>query len=196
MNADEIIYKILDDKNAFLDKYHNKEYFNKSTKHLFDLLSSENCAFITIANFVFFMLISLIIHGFFNAYFPEIKNYTGSLYPFLLMFSGVFTTLTANKMISRIALNILYKNRAKNNIISRFFKDDFYYQKVSNEVHNMLKVYLSDDDYISLVKKGLSYRNAYNTLTEIIESEKILSAKRNVFLTPEEIKKYQYISIN
>lgn len=196
MNADEIIHKILDDENVFLDKYHNKEYFNKSTKDLFHLLSSGNCALITTGSFVFFMFISIIIHEFLNAYFPEIKSYTGSLYPFFLMFSGAFTSFTVIKMVSRIALNVLYKNKTKNNIISSFFKEEFYYNKVSNEVHNMLKVYLSDDDYISLVKKGLSYRNAYNTLTEIIESEKILSAKRNVFLTPEEIKKYQYISIN
>lgn len=196
MNADEIIHKILDDENAFLDKYNNKEYFNKSTKHLLDLSSSGTCALITTGCFVFFILISIVIYEVLNAYFPEIKSYTGSLYPFFLMFSGFFTSFTVIKMVSRIALHVLYKNKTKNNIISRFFKEEFYYNKVSNEVHNMLKVYLSDDDYISLVKKGLNYRNAYNTLTEIIESEKILSAKRNVFLTPEEIKKYQYISIN
>lgn len=59
----------------------------------------------------------------------------------------------------------------------------------------MLKIYLSDSDYLSFVKRGLTYKNAYNTLNEIIESEKILSAKRNVFLTPEEIKKYQLTEI-
>ena len=57
----------------------------------------------------------------------------------------------------------------------------------------MLKVYLSDDDYVRLVKKGITYKNAYNILNEIIENEKIVANKREVFLTPEEIKKYKYI---
>lgn len=197
MNAENIINQILKEKKIFLKQFNEKKRFDKETGDYLKFLNSEDSSAAFLLFFLSSIIISIISGCAVAKFFPEIKNIIDGLLIFpLAIFLGILTTFTINKTISRFIFNKLYKNKNQNDIINKLFTDYFYKTNISDEVHNMLKIYLSDSDYLSFVKRGMTYKNAYNTLTEIIESEKILSAKRNVFLTPEEIKKYQYISIN
>ena len=181
MNAENIINQISKEKESFLEQFNEKKRFDKETKDYFNFLSSDDGAAAFVLCFMSSMVISAIkniLDGFF-------------IFPLSICF-GVLIVFTVNKSISRLIFNRLYNNRDKNNIISKLFKPYFHKANISDEIHNMLKVYLSDDDYVHLVKKGLTYKNAYHILNEIVENEKIIANKREVFLTPEEIKKYQY----
>lgn len=196
MNSETIINQILKEKEIFLKQFNEKKRFDKETGDYLKFLNSEDSSAAFLLFFLSSIIISIISGCAVAKFFPEIKNIIDGLLIFpLAIFLGILTTFTINKTISRFIFNKLYKNRNQNDIINKLFTDYFYKTNISDEVHNMLKIYLSDSDYLSFVKRGLTYKNAYNTLNEIIESEKILSAKRNVFLTPEEIKKYQLTEI-
>lgn len=196
MNSETIINQILKEKEIFLKQFNEKKRFDKETGDYWKFLNSEDSSAAFLLFFLSSIIISIISGCAVAKFFPEIKNIIDGLLIFpLAIFLGILTTFTINKTISRFIFNKLYKNRNQNDIINKLFTDYFYKTNISDEVHNMLKIYLSDSDYLSFVKRGLTYKNAYNTLNEIIESEKILSAKRNVFLTPEEIKKYQLTEI-
>ncbi len=196
MNAENIINQILKEKEIFLKQFNEKKRFDKETGDYLKFLNSEDSSAAFLLFFLSSIIISIISGCAVAKFFPEIKNIIDGLLIFpLAIFLGILTTFTINKTISRFIFNKLYKNKNQNDIINKLFTDYFYKTNISDEVHNMLKIYLSDSDYLSFVKRGMTYKNAYNTLNEIIESEKILSAKRNVFLTPEEIKKYQLTEI-
>lgn len=194
MNAENIINQISKEKECFLEQFNEKKRFDKETRDYFDFLSSDDGAAAFVLFFMSSMVISAISGITLSHLFPVIKDILDGFFIFPLSIClGVLIVFTVNKSISRLIFNRLYNNRDKNNIISKLFKPYFYKGDISDEIHNMLKVYLSDDDYVHLVKKGLTYKNAYHILNEIIENEKIIANKREVFLTPEEIKKYKYI---
>jgi len=193
MNAENIINQISKEKESFLDQFNEKKRFDKETRDYFDFLSSDDGAAAFVLCFMSSMVISAISGITLAHLFPAIKDILDGFFIFPLSICfGVLIVFTVNKSISRLIFNRLYNNRDKNNIISKLFKSYFYKANISDEIHNMLKVYLSDDDYVHLVKKGITYKNAYSILNEIVENEKIIANKREVFLTPEEIKKYQY----
>lgn len=194
MNAENIINQISKEKESFLDQFNEKKRFDKETRDYCNFLSSDDGAAAFVLFFISFIIMSVISVFILTYLFPEIKNIFDGLFLFSLsVFLGGFSVFIVNKIISRFIFNKLYKNRNQNNIINKLFEPYFYKKDISDEIHNMLKVYLSDDDYVRLVKKGITYKNAYNILNEIIENEKIIANKREVFLTPEEIKKYKYI---
>lgn len=196
MNADSIINKILEEETIFLNQFNEKKHFSKEANSRSKFLNSEETSIYFIFFFMLSIFTSLIIFYTLISSLPEIKDFSddsvGFLLLFLSVFSGCFTTFVIEKTISRWHFNKLYKNRNKNNIIKKLFKHIFYDKQISDEIHNMLKVYLSDEDYINLVKKGITYKNTSLFLNEIIQNKKIIANKREVFLTPEEIKKYQY----
>jgi len=194
MNAENILSQILKEKESFLEQFNEKKRFDKETRNYFNFLEDGAAAF-TLC-FMSSVIMSGISGITLDLLFPAIKNILGGLFIFPLSIClGVFIVFTVNKSISRLVFNILYNNKGKNDIINKLFQPYFYKANISDEIHNMLKVYLSDTDYIHLVKKGLTYENAGNILNEIIDNEKIIKNKREVFLTPEEIRKYQLTEI-
>lgn len=197
MNAYNIINEILEEEKFFLNQFNEKKWFDEKTIDYFNFLNSENQAMAFFLCIISTMITSIISFFTLANFFPENKNILDGLFLFsLAAFIGMLIVFVLNKSISRFVFNRLYKNRNKNNIMNKLFQRYFYKENISDEIHNMLKVYLSDDDYVRLVKKGLTYKNASHFLNEIIKNEKIIANKREVFLTPEEIKKYQYININ
>lgn len=198
MNANNIINKILEEETIFLDQFNEKKHFSKEVNSKSKFLHSDETSIYFLFYSTLSIVTSLIIFYTLISFFPEIEiskisdSFIGLSSLILSIFSGCFTTFVIEKTISRWYFNKLYKNRNKNNIIKKLFKHIFYDKQISDEIHNMLKVYLSDDDYINLVKKGITYKNTSLFLNEIIQNKKIIANKREVFLTPEEIKKYQY----
>lgn len=193
MNAENIINQISKEKESFLEQFNEKKRFDKETRDYLNFLSSDDVATVFVLCFIS-SIIMLGISVFILTYlFPEIKNIFHGFFLFsLAIFSGGYSVFIINKSISRFIFNKFYNNRDNNDIINTLFQPYFYKTNISDDIHNMLKVYLSDDNYVRLVKKGLNYKNAYRVLNEIVENEKIIANKREVFLTPEEIKKYQY----
>ena len=145
MNAENIINQILKEKEIFLKQFNEKKRFDKETRSYLIFLNSEDSSAAFLLFFLSSIIISVISGCAVAKFFPEIKNIIDGLLIFpLAMFLGILIVFAINKTISRFIFNKLYKNRNQNDIINKLFTDHFYKTNISDEVHNILKIYLSD----------------------------------------------------
>lgn len=202
MNTQTILNAITVEKDKFLAKYEDKAYFKKKASVFFtdfmgrgDKLGPLGTSLTCIAFlFTFFGSIGL------SAYITKqmeslfhINDFLGAIFCILLV---IPLSLAALKISVSSVLKCKYKRRQKNNLIAQLFTDDFYDSEVSPEIKNMLKLLLSEDQYFKLRegKAQITYKDAQAALNSIIERENVMEEKHEVFLSPEEIKKYSYVN--
>jgi len=207
MNAQTILEAISGEKEKFLAKYDDKAYFDKETSGVlktFNKIENESnlntvwTLLIILAAFIGFpasIILSTITYNF----FLNLLGITSSGMEFffgIFSYTFSFTCLfyAPLKTVFRKILNSQYKNRKNNNAISDLFSSDFYKTTISDEIQNMLKVFLPDNTYVELRKgnKEITYGKARLALLDIIERDSLLDEKREIFLTPDEIKQYSY----
>lgn len=207
MNAQTILEAISGEKEKFLAKYDDKAYFDKETSWVLDTFNKTKnesnldtvwLLLIILAAFIGFPA-SIILPTITYNFFLNLLGITSSGIEFffgIFSYTFFFTSLVyvPLKTVFRKILNAQYKNRKNNNAISDLFSSDFYKTTISDEIQNMLKVFLPDNTYVELRKgnKEITYGKATSTLLDIIERDHLLDEKREIFLTPEEIKQYSY----
>lgn len=205
MNAQTILDAISNEKNKFLEKYDDHAYFNKETSWITQNLNRappnldlSMTLIVVLVSFIGLPLAvssSVITYDFFLHLFGITSS--GAQFSFsILSLIFCFTSLVYAplKIAFRKLLNAKYKNRKNNNVISDLFSSDFYKIIISDEIQNMLKVFLPDNTYVELRKgnKEITYGKARLALLDIIERDSLLDEKREIFLTPDEIKQYSY----
>lgn len=202
MNAQTILHAINVEKDKFLAKYEDKAYFKKKSSVLFNnfmnsrndvgLLGNILSSITVLSTFFGSMFLSIHIIEKMKALF-NFDVCLGAVVasPFVILF-----TLAALKITVVSIFKWKYKMRKNNDFIAKFFSDDFYNEEASPEIKNMLKLFLSEDQYFKLRegKAQITYKDAQAVLDSIIERESVIEEKHEVFLSPEEIKKYSYVN--
>ena len=202
MNAQTILNAITAEKEKFLTQYEDKSYFKKKISVLFNnfmnnrndvgLLGNILSSITVLSTFFGSMFLSIHIIEKMKALF-NFDVVLGAVIasPFVILF-----TLAALKITVISVFKWKYKMRKNNDFIAKFFSDDFYDSEASPEIKNMLKLLLSEDQYFKLRegKPQITYKDAQAAIDSIIERESVIEEKHEVFLSPEEIKKYSYVN--
>lgn len=202
MNAQTILNAITAEKEKFLAQYEDKSYFKKKISVLFNnfmnnrndvgLLGNILSSITVLSTFFGSMFLSIHIIEKMKALF----NFDVVLGAFIASPFVILFTLAALKITVISVFKWKYKMRKNNDFIAKFFSDDFYDSEASPEIKNMLKLLLSEDQYFKLRegKPQITYKDAQAALDSIIERESVIEEKHEVFLSPEEIKKYSYVN--
>jgi len=198
MNAQTILNAITVEKNKFLAQYEDKAYFKKKSSVFFtDFLSrGEDIGILgsslAVANGCLASLVSL----FFNAHITNLFHINIFLSAIFAAPVTMFIALATLKITVNSVLKWKYNRRKNNDIISELFSKDFYNSEASPEIKNMLKLLLSEDQYFKLRegKAQITYKDAKAAIDSIIERESVMEEQHEVFLSPEEIKKYSYVN--
>lgn len=120
------------------------------------------------------------------------------LYLFLLIIMPLVLTLITFPLIKKS----YYKNylkrvrkdkKERNELLSLIHKEELSNSIISDEIHDLVKLYVSDDEYVSLRKNGITYSNV-KLIINIKENKEIervfLEDKHTVTLNSE----YQIIN--
>ncbi len=202
MNGQTILSAITAEKEKFLAQYEDKSYFKKKSSVFFTDFFNKTHRFGDAH--VILTLILILISGFLSAPLSfKILEYIKYALPLragdpiefsIFLFLFVSFILCSTKIITRSITTWKYYSRKKTNSIEQLFAEDFYSSEVSPEIQNMLKLFLPDDSYIELRKRNnkITYKTAELAVQDVIERDALLEEKREVFLTPEEIKQYSY----
>lgn len=126
------------------------------------------------------------------------------LYLFLLIAIPLLLTFITFPLIKKV----YYKNylkrvkkdkKERNELLGLIHKKELSNSIVSDEIHDLLKLYLSNQEYIILREKGLTYDNT-KEIVDIKEDEErsclYLEDKHSVTLDIEQIKNSEYKMLN
>lgn len=204
MNAQTILNAITAEKEKFLSQYEDKTYFKKKSSVFFTDFLNKVDRFGSTS--LFFILILIITSGYLSIPLTfEILEYIKHSFYFtagpaielpLTFFLFLLFIVSSIKIITSSITTWKYYRRSRSNSIEQLFAEDFYDSEVSPEIKNMLKLLLSEDQYFKL-REGrprITYKDAKAALDSIIERENVMEEKHEVFLSPEEIKKYSYVN--
>ena len=202
MNGQTILNAITAEKEKFLAQYEDKSYFKKKSSVFFTDFLNKIDRFGSTS--LFFILILIIAGGYlsvplsfrildYTKHSPHFTTGPAIQFP-LMLFLCVLFIIGSTKIITSSITTWKYYSREKTNSIEQLFAEDFYSSEVSPEIQNMLKLFLPDDSYIELRKgnKEITYGKTRLALLDIIERDSLLDEKREIFLTPDEIKQYSY----
>jgi len=193
MNTNDIIEKINKEHQAFLKPFNEESVFKKETKNPFSMKRNSDAEALTFCSY-FLLSFGLSLLLFLQSYtiFPDFKMTIIFAVSLLLSFSTLYFVYMSGH---RFFINRLYKNKHKNNIISKYFSSRFLVQTISDDVHNIIKLSLSDQDYCSLRngEANITYEQAYSFFIKMKADEKAIIDKKQVFLTAEEIKQYNHV---
>lgn len=204
MNAQTILNAITAEKEKFLAQYEDKAYFKKKSSVFFTDFINKADRFGDTS--LFFILILIIAGGYLSVplsfrildYIKHSFHFTaGPAIEFpLILFLCVLFIVGSTKLITSSITTWKYYRRSRSNSIEQLFAEDFYDSEVSLEIKNMLKLLLSEDQYFKLRegKPQITYKDAKAAIDSIIERESVIEEKHEVFLSPEEIKKYSYVN--
>lgn len=202
MNAQTIIDAITAEKYKFLEKYEDKAYFKKKSSVFFtdfmgrgDKLGALETSLTCIA-FLFTIFGSMGLTSYIIKQMESLLHVNIFLDVIFSVLVSVSLSLAVLKISVSSLLKYKYKRRQKNNLMAELFTDDFYNEEASPEIKNMLKLFLSEDQYFTLRegKPQITYKDAQAALDSIMERESVMEEKHEVFLSPEEIKKYSYVN--
>ena len=204
MNGQTILNAITAEKEKFLAQYEDKSYFKKKSSVFFTDFLNKIDRFGSTS--LFFILILIIAGGYLSVplsfrildYIKHSLHFTtGPAIQFpLMLFLCVLFIVGSTKIITSSITTWKYYRRSRSNSIEQLFAEDFYDSEVSPEIKNMLKLLLSEDQYFKLRegKAQITYKDAKAAIDSIIERESVIEEKHEVFLSPEEIKKYSYVN--
>lgn len=126
------------------------------------------------------------------------------LYLFLLIAIPLLLTFITFPLIKKV----YYKNylkrvkkdkKERDELLSLIHKEELSNSIVSDEIHDLLKLYLSDKQYVTLRKKGLTHNNTKEAIGIKEDEERsrlYLEDKHGVTLDIEQIKNSEYKILN
>lgn len=144
---------------------------------------------------LFFVLNNFIIGSF---------SWSAWSYLFLLIIIPLTLTLITFPLIKK-AYYKSYLNRVRKNkkerdeLLGLIHQEELFQSMVSDEIHDLLKLYLSNQEYIALRKKGLTYDNTREIIYIKEDEERsrlYLEDKHSVTLDIEQIKNSEYKMLN
>lgn len=199
MNSQIILNIIEKEKKLFLDKNNDVELIKKyysfkkmRSSFLFTIFLSLT----SLPVWVILILSQILLSKIFNLTY--LYDFPLTLFLFCIPIS-IFLTLNSFK-----AWNIFLFNKSKNNtqarykLISEFFEDDFLLQEVNDEVKNLIKITLTDDEYFELLEfdNAITYQSALYILKEKARKENAIIDKRSVVLDLKKLKEYGIQVVN
>lgn len=201
MTAEDILNDLKKEESTFLKQFDDEKTFRKAFANpLQNMLEiKSNIAFDDTTWGIFFLLMAPLFSFFLSLI---ILLSFGNIHDGFLQFSLTAFFYTSSLLsIPQIVKHTLMRKKDRIGVIKKYLSKSFYKSPIKDEIHNSLKLYLTDEEYYSLRKddQAITYKKAIDIIELNISKEKIAQEKKNISLTAEEIKKYshnEYVSLN
>lgn len=199
MNIKKIAQELEQDKKSF---YKKKEDDLMKSKNLNKYVKTVNTYSYVVDIFgIFFAVFIFILSLFFSIFiFNMVLNPTSNIHFLLTCITSASLTALSLILFRKVAYNIilLYVKSDPENIntlLELEHQEELNQSIVSEYIHDLLKIELSDKDYLDLRNKGLTYQNVKKIITPRIQ--KITQAERNQdFLNDKHIVSLKASSFN
>lgn len=195
MKRQMIIDAISKEKENFLSQFEDKKTFDEKVS-LYKAIENDikfNDAVMMF--FTFFLSFSFL--GSIPSFIVTLNyfDFDNKILTILIILAFLASSYFVPKYLFKMFTNYEYKNRKKNDLINKIFTEEFENKVISPEIHNMLKIFLSEEQYFNLRKgkKEITYKDTQECIDISLEKQMLLQDKQEIFLDHEIIKEYNYV---
>lgn len=198
MNPHGLLTILEKEKEKYVLQHNNEKQLKEIIKertslaYILDHSKSDAVFILSVCTTILSVIITNYIISFIGLYKDHIL--VGFIIFSLFLITSMFCSSLLVKFISKRLFN---KKINKQEIIESILQENFYSEKISDEVLSYLKIILNDDEYFELMKdkKDITNKKAFDIAEFKIHKENLLMDKKNLVLDLKKLKEYK-IQVN